>query len=54
MIILIFLIMLRLRLLWNACIKYGNNVTYVFIEASNSLKRHNYVIACFDTITNFK
>ena len=45
---LILLIMLRSRLLCYVCIKYGNNVTYVFIKVSNSLKRHNYIITCFD------
>ena len=30
LIMLIFLIMLRLRLLWYFCIKYGNNVTVTF------------------------
>ena len=30
LIMLIFLIMLRLRLLWYVCIKYGNNVTITF------------------------
>ena len=28
---------------------------FVFVQDSNEfLKRHNYIITCFDTITNFK
>ena len=31
-----------------------NHVTYVFIKVTISSKRHNCIIICFDTITNFK
>ena len=54
LIMLIFLIMLRLLLLWYVCIKYGNNVTVTFHICSAEWQIHNYNITCFDTITNFK
>ena len=52
-----FLVMLSLRLLRYVSLDMENsfnNVSYLFRIVTNSLKHHNYIITCFDTITNFK
>ena len=54
----IFLIMLRLRLLWYV---FALNMEimlesrYICVPPTDEfLKRHNYIITCFDAITNFE
>ena len=44
-------IVVCLHQIWKQCY---NHVTYFFIKVTNSLKHHNYIITCFDTIKNFK
>ena len=47
----IMFIVVCLHQIWKQCY---NHVTYFFIKVTNSLKHHNNIITCFDTIKNFK